>query len=267
MSKYLTVFKTSLFKEIVYPTSFIIYRLRNILQILLLYFLWSSVFQNPNIQILGYDRAKILTYIFGILILKSLVFSSRSVDVAGDISQGDLINYLLKPINYMGYWFTRDLSSKLLNVGFSLLELGILFLILKPSIFLQGSALTISAFVFSIIIAIILYFFILMLTNMTSFWVPEASWSSQFLILVVIVEFLSGAVFPIDVFPAAIQKIIYLTPFPYLIFFPLQVFLGKVSGLVLVKGFATSLFWLGFLYIFTKIVWGRGLRRFEAIGR
>lgn len=267
MKKYFTVFKISFAKEFAYPISFIVWRIRNIFQIILLYFLWSSVFENTSKEIFGYNKETILAYIFGIIVLKAFVFSTKINEIAGDISRGDLVNYLLRPVSYFKYWFTRDVASKSLNLVFSFFEITILFLILKPQIYIQKEFFSLFFFLFFLLIAVLLFFLILMLTNLVSFWAPEAGWSTQFLVIIIISEFLSGAVFPIDILPQYLQKIIYLTPFPYLIFFPLQVYLGKVETPVVYRSLFISFFWLGILIIILKLMWNRGLKRFEGAGR
>ena len=98
------------------------WRVRNVLRIFLVFFLWDSIFSDPGRTLFGYDRSKILTYVFGILIVRAFVLSARAADVAGEIANGDLSNYLLKPVSYFKYWLTRDLSSKVLNMGFAGVE-------------------------------------------------------------------------------------------------------------------------------------------------
>src|SRR3990167_614794 len=158
MKKYLQVFKISFQQEFAYRLNFIMWRVRNVLQIFLIFFLWDTVFSDPSRSVFGYDRSKILTYVFGVIIVRSLVLSARGMDVTGDIAKGDISNYLVKPISYFKYWFTRDVSSKALNISFALGEFLILYLILKPPFFFQENLLIIGAFIFSVIIAILIYF-------------------------------------------------------------------------------------------------------------
>src|SRR5690242_11291139 len=101
MKKYWPIFKASFIQEFAYPANFIMWRVRNIFQISLIFFLWDSIFSNPQRVIFGYDKGKILTYVFGLMFVRSIVLSIRSIDVAGDISRGDLSNYLLKPVGYL----------------------------------------------------------------------------------------------------------------------------------------------------------------------
>lgn len=267
MQKYWTIFKISFQQEFAYRLNFVMWRLRNILQIFLIFFLWSTVFSDPTRNLFGYDRVKILTYVFGILIVKSIVLSSSDVLVANEIAGGGLTNYLLKPVSYFKYWLTRDLSSKALNLFFAIFEFSILYLILKPQIFFQTNYFNLISLVISIALAILIYFTILFITSFVSFWTPEMAWGTQFFVIVIIVEFLSGGLFPIDVLPQGIQNVLYLTPFPYLIFFPLQIYLGKFSQALIIKGILIAIIWTGILWFFMKSLWAKGLRVYRAEGR
>jgi ABC-2 type transport system permease protein len=267
MGKYLQVFKISLAQEFSYRVNFVMWRVRNIIQIFLVFFLWDTVFSNTSRELFGYDRSRILTYIFGLLIVKSLVLSTRSIDVAGDISRGDISNYLLKPVNYFKYWLTRDFSSKVLNLIFAFFETVLLFVILKPPFYLQTNPITLLAFVVTLVIAIFIYFTIVFITSSVPFWIPEAAWGVHFILTAIFVEFLSGALFPLDILPQILQKIVYMTPFPYLIFFPIEIYLGKISGFILLKGIGISFLWAVFLWIALKIIWNKGLKVYQAYGK
>ena len=267
MKKYWSIFKISFEQEFVYRLNFILWRVRNVFQILLTYFLWSTVFTNPETQIFGYDRAKILTYVFGIMIVRALVFSARAMDVSRDVAQGDLSNYLLKPLSYLKYWFTRDISSKVLNLMFAVVEFLILFLILKPPFFFQGNSVALFAFLVAIILAIFIYFFLLFLISSIPFWAPEIGWGSHFLVTVVILEAFSGALFPINILPQGLQSLIMATPFPYLIYFPVEVYLGNINGSALIGGLMVAAAWTGVLWLSLNFVWQKGLKVYQAVGR
>lgn len=266
MKKYLSIFKISFQQEFAYRLNFVMWRVRNVLQVFLAFFLWDSVFSDPNRNLFGYDRAKILTYVFGMLVIKSIVTSSRTIDVPGQIARGELMNHLLKPISYFKYWFVRDVSSKTLNLSFAVIETLLLFLILRPDVFFQTDVVYVFFFIVSLVLAVILYFLLLFLASMLPFWHPEQAWGVIFL-LFIIVEFLGGGVFPIDILPDAIQKALYLTPFPYLLFVPLQTYLGKMDTLFLVRNTIVALMWVGLLSVLVRNVWNRGLRIYNADGR
>lgn len=243
------------------------WRIRNVIQIFITFFLWSTVFTDPGRQLFGYDKTKILTYVFGITIVKAFVLSSRAVDVAGDIARGDLSNYLIKPISYFKYWFTRDFSSKVLNLVFAIGEFIILFIILKPALLFQTDPVLLITFFLSISFAVFMFFCLLFMISSVPFWAPELGWGSQFLVIVILLEFLSGSLFPLDILPIVLQRIIMVTPFPYLLFFPVQVYLGKIEGYFLLSGMLISLSWSVLLYFAMKFIWNKGLKSYQAFGR
>jgi ABC-2 type transport system permease protein len=237
------------------------------MNILVTFFLWSTVFSDPSRSLFGYDRAKILTYVFGVMILRALVLSARAVDVSREISNGDILNLLVRPINYFKYWFTRDIASKALNLGFAAVEFAILYLILRPAFYFQTNIGFLFGFSLMVFLAVFIFFCLLFIVNMIPFWAPNMGWGAQFLIIVVIVEFLSGAIFPIDILPGAVQNFLYATPFPYLVFVPIQVYLGKVSTAFIVKGVLISLFWSVALWIAMNNLWKKGLKAYEGVGK
>lgn len=267
MKKYWQIFKISFQQEFAYKLSFIIWRLRSILQVAATFFLWDAAFSNPGRTLFGYSKAQILTYVFGVLIVRAFVLSARAVDVAGEVANGDLSNYLIKPVSYFKYWLTRDLASKALNLFFAFFETLILYLIIRPPFFLQTNAFYLITFFASLFFAMFIFFTLLFMTSTVPFWMPEVAWGAQFLVVVVVIEFLSGSLFPIDILPAVMQKVLYALPFPYLIFFPLQTYLGKLPVAQVMSGLLVSLCWSVILWLILKFIWSKGLKVYQAYGR
>lgn len=267
MGKFFSIFKISFQEEFAYKWNFILWRVRNMLQVILTYFLWSTVYSDSGKVIFGYDRSKILTYVFAVMIVRAFVFSAKAMEVSTDVATGDLSNYLLKPMNYFKYWMTRDIASKALNLIFATCEFILLYLIFKPEFYLQTNIINIAGFLLSIILAVLIYFLILFLLSSIPFWAPEIGWASHFLVTVVITESLSGALFPINVLPHFLQSLILASPFPYLIYFPIEVYLGNVSGWALAGGLVVSAAWTGILWMCLNIVWKKGLKVYQAFGR
>ncbi len=267
MNTLISVFKISFQQEFIYKANFIMWRVRNIFQIIVNFFLWTTIFAAKDSQFFGYDKTMILTYVFMLMVVRSIVLSGRASDVSTDVSEGNISNYLLKPISYFKYWFVRDIAGKSLNLFFAFLEFGALYIILQPEIFIQSNPLYLLLFALSLAIAILIYFNVVFLISAVPFWAPELGWASQFLVAVVVVEFLSGAVFPIDVLPSQFVNFLMLTPFPYLIFFPIQIYLGKISAVGILGYLLISVVWVFVLYLLMSKVWRAGLKAYQSFGR
>ena len=100
--------------------------------------------------------------------------------------------------------------------------------------------------------------------GLVAFWTDQAA-SFEGLLFTIYMVF-GGALFPIALLPPAAQAIIALTPFPYLIGFPVDVMLGKLSQVELLRGFGLQLLWTLVFICTRQLTWRRGLRRYGAVG-
>lgn len=264
MSKYLVVVKNSLQGYFVYRLNFLLWRVRVVISILISFFLWQTIFKGRN-QVFDYKESQMLTYIFLLTFVSGVVLSTRVFRVAEEINLGRLSNLLVRPINYFGYVFAQDISDKSINTCCSILEMALLVAILHPPLVLQGQIFFLSLFIFSIILAAFLYFEIGLILSFIGFWSRE-TWAPQF-IFFILVAFLAGTYFPLDIVPAPIYQILQLLPFTYLVFFPLKIYLGTADGGFLIKGFFVLGFWLLALWLTLKFLWQKGLKVYTAEGQ
>ncbi len=266
MIKYFTIFSLALQNEFTYRLNFILWRFRNILRFLMTFFLWQGVFYS-NRSVFGYSQQDMLTYVFLVLVINTFVLSAPSAEnIGGEIARGDLSNYLVKPINYLKYWFTRDLSSKVLNLIFAVFEIGVLALILRPDIKLPENLVSLLAFFLISILAMIIYFLISITAASFAFWRPEDIWGARFFIAILIETF-AGSIFPLDILPDFLKIVLQLTPFPYLIYFPIAIILGKITGFYLLQILFQSLVWAMLMFFLTKLLWKKGLKSYSSEGK
>ena len=266
MRKYLTVFAIDWQNQFTYRLNFLLWRFRNVLRILMTYFLWNSIFSS-RLTAFGYSREQMMAYVFLSLFISSLVLSSPSNDhMGGEISSGDLSNFLIKPINYLKYWFIRDISSKLLNVLLSVVEIALLWFIFRPVVSLSLSPLSVLAGLLSLILGSLLYYLFSKLAIFVTFWTPENTWGLMFLILVCL-EMLSGMIFPLNILPSWAQTILQFTPFPYLVYYPISIIMGTADPWHIAKITLQTLLWVSTSWVLVKIVWRRGLMQYSAVGR
>jgi len=109
-----------------------------------------------------------------------------------------------------------------------------------------------------------LYFILSFMTGCWGFWTSE-SWGPRFL-LELFLEFTAGVFFPLDVLPNLAQQIIKCFPSPYLVFFPLQIFLGRLDFSQIVHGFLVQVFWIIAISGMARWVWFRGMQNYSSAG-
>lgn len=249
----------------VYRFSFLLWRLESIILFLSSYLFWLAIFQTNN-QILSYNQQTMLTYIIGTLILRNLIFSSKISQIAEDIATGGLNKYLVQPIKYFNLIFALDLGERVSNILLLTFELLLIFLIFKPNLFIQTNIFYLLTFFACVLINIFLYFYLSLIISLTTFWYPEhAGWPQRFLFDTTMI-FLTGGWFPLDLLPKPIMTVLEFLPSTYLRFFPLQIYLGRLSFVSIAKGFTIMVAWVLILNFLVKYIWQKGLKSFTAVG-
>ncbi len=263
MKKYWEFFRITWQELLVYRVSFCLWRIRTVLQLLLVYFIWWSIFQSQE-EVFGYTTTTILTYILVGSLLRAIVLSTRVTDLIDSINSGSVVNFLIKPIGFIRYYMSKDAADKLFNICFFIVEASLLIFLLKPPITIQTNILTLMFFLVSIIGALIIYFNLNLIISLTAFW-TENSWGPLFL-MTILLESLGGGLFPIDILPRQLFNVLMFTPFPYLIYFPAKLYLGNMSHPELFFGFSVMIIWIIILSLLSRIILDAGFRHFSAAG-
>lgn len=264
MKKYYLVARNTWDEILSYRINFALWRLRTIIGLLISYFLWTSVMPDKG-TLFGYTKDLMVTYVLVAPLIYSIIFSTRTHEMAENINNGDLSLFLTKPFGYFKYWFSRDFGDKAMNISFCIVEFLLFILILRPNIFIQSNPAYLALFFASLIMGIVLHFFIGSLMSMIGFWSPEV-WAPRF-IFYTLVSFFAGSMFPLDILPEPLFNILKLLPFTYLQYFPIKIYLGQLSLFEVFQGFSITLFWIFITYFALKIVWNKGLKMYTASGR
>lgn len=263
MRKYFTLFRVTVAEYFVYRLNFALWRIRVILNLILIYFLWSSIYLQ-NRDLFGYSREMMLTYVLLVSMLSDLLFSSKIHEVGVEILQGGIINKLLKPISFFSYLIVREVADKSVNMIFSISEILILISLTAPTLSIPQDTSTYFFFALQIVLGLILSFFISLSISTIAFWTAEI-WAPRF-IYFILVFMLAGNYFPLDILPPVIFRFLLLTPFPYFIFLPAQIFIKGISPLYPLE-LVMTIVWICLAYLLARYLWTRGIKEYSFFGR
>jgi ABC-2 type transport system permease protein len=76
----------------------------------------------------------------------------------------------------------------------------------------------------------------------------------------------SGQFVPLTLMPKLIQSIAQYLPFQLLIYYPIELILGKLSQAQIVQGYVVGLIWLTIAVLVFNWVWRNGVKRYSAVG-
>jgi ABC-2 type transport system permease protein len=116
----------------------------------------------------------------------------------------------------------------------------------------------------SLVLAAMIQFFISYALAMIAFWLLEIS--TVVFIVYSFEYFLSGRVFPLDLMPAYFRQINEWLPFKYELYFPVAVFLERVTGAEVSRGLCIQALWVVAAFAGARLLWARGLRHYQAVG-
>jgi len=264
MRKYWILIKTSWLRQLVYRSTVYAYRLGNIVDLLFQVAIWTAVFKTTS-SVYGYNYDEMITYVMIGWLINFLTSNYGIEDVVSrNIQYGELNIYLVRPLSYLKSLVAMSLGRISIAL-FSGIVMQIIF------IFIFRHHIVPPAHLIDILLIIIIvflgYFTRLLLSilfGLIAFWVTDVSGLNSF--YGIFVKFLSGGYAPLTLLPIMIYKISLFFPFAYIVFFPTQLYLGKVTTLEGLKGILIEITWLAALYIVIKIVWNRGLKKYEGVG-
>ncbi|MBC7327254.1 ABC-2 family transporter protein [bacterium] len=231
--------------------------------LLAIIFLWRTVYQSiPSIK--GYNEAMMITYYILSTWLGDLTGVVLWWEITSDIRDGNLSNYLLRPLSYQLYFFSTRLGA---NIPYSLIGAGItiIFIIfLAPDFYIPSNPLTIPLFLISLLLAMLLALQFTYLFSLSAFWLEESS--SVNLFVDIFIPLMAGNLLPLDLFPTFISRLFKALPFNYLLYFPIDIYLERLPFSSIFRGFLVEMVWIAFLQLLIAVVWRRGIRRYTAVG-
>lgn len=266
-----TILRISLEERLVYRGDFAIGTLMRFLPIVTQIFLWWAVFDSvggvqSQAKIVGYRFENVVAYY--LLTMVSRAFSSMpglASGIARQIRNGEIKKFLIQPVDMIGFLLLSRLAHKSAYYTVALIPFALVFYLCR-GYFVDGwpDAGTLAAFVLSLVLSFLLGFFLETSIGLIGFWFLEIS--SLLFVYMLLSYFLSGHMFPLDMLPAPWNYLVDLMPLKYLAYFPVAVFLGKVTGPELVRELSIAAGWVVFFMIASRVMYRLGVRRYSGFG-
>lgn len=267
MKKYWHVIGIGIQNTLVYRVNFLFRACFGLIPLMATIYLWRAVFHsNPDQPaIAGYTLAAMTSYYLVATIVDALTaVAEDDWQIAADIKDGNISQFLLKPIDYLTYRLCLFGAGRIIYTGVALLPVTLFLLIQREFFLLPADGLTSAVFALSVVLTALLQFFVSYTMALLAFWVLEVS---TFIFILFAFEYIAGGhLFPLDILPPALAAVLNFTPFPYQLYFPVSVYLGRVSGAEMWQGLAIQAGWVLAAYALARLVWHRGIRHYSAVG-
>lgn len=260
-SKYLQSVKMGMQNAFQYRTNFLLSLVGIIVPAFIQFFLWKAIYGQSSDDVLyGYSYNQMLAYIVLSSLTSMLVRCGFEYDVYMDIKEGGLSKFIVQPVSYFKYRICCFWGEKTVTSVFMVVIIVAVVNIMKFHISPDRCL----VYILSILFAILLNLFISFSVSTISFWVIEISY--LFSVISMIVNLVSGGVFPLDIFGKVLCTIFKFLPFQYTIYFPVNVLNSKLNMSDCYLGLGIQLVWIVIMFIAARILWREGLKKFISVG-
>lgn len=267
MKKYWHVFNVGIQNNLTYRFNFLARAIFGLIPLIATLYVWRTIYsgKSPGSEVGSYTLAEMISYYLIVTIVDALTaVNEDDWQIAADIKDGNISQFLLKPINYLVYRLTLFFSGRATYLAVAAIPLAIFVISLRHYFVFPATGLTFALFVFSMFLTALLQFFMSYAMALLAFWVLEVS---TFIFILFAFEYIaSGHMFPLDILPHGFSQVLFYTPFPYQMYFPVAIYMGKITGIGLLQGLLVQLTWVGLTYGLAQFMWHRGIRKYSAVG-
>ena len=228
------------------------------------YQIWSLIFISQELNnVNGFNFQQLMVFIFLSIMVGQLKSSwHTSGEMIEGIRTGDINKFLIRPISYFWYHFMMFIGvNSLYYIVYSIILFSMI--VIFPGLIFPGT-INFIGFILALLISIFLSYSIYYIMICFAFWFGEVRSIVVAYNLIMLV--LAGQYIPIRLFPESIIGIMELTPFIYLIDFPVSIATGRIPFELWTTNFIYSIAWCFIMWGIGVFIYNRGIRKYEAYG-
>lgn len=258
---YLTQFRTSLAEQFQYRGAVLIWLLGLVLQPVIYLTIWSTVAESSDGDVDGYTARAFAAYFIVAMLVNHATHTTVMWEFEARVRHGALSALLLRPLHPIHRDIAVGLAFKALTMVAALPVAGLLALAFRPAFTTPPWALL--ALIPALLLAMALRFAVEWTLALAAFWTTSVTAINRLYFAVFI---FSGYVAPIDLLPGPAKAVAEVLPFRWMLAFPVELAIGRVSLDAALLGIGAQLTWLAAALVALRLVWGRGLERYSAVG-
>jgi len=115
-----------------------------------------------------------------------------------------------------------------------------------------------------VLLAFLMRFFVEWALALVALWTTRTAAANQLYFAGLL--FFSGQLAPLALMPEWIQTLATFLPFRWMLAFPTELLLGRLTPDDVLWGMVVQVVWLSLAWGIMAVVWSRGMRRYSAVG-
>jgi len=259
---YPVLFRTDLAVQFQYRAAMVIWLIGLVIQPVIYLVVWLAVTEARDGQVGDFTSADFAAYYITYMVVNHITFTWFMFEFEYRVRSGSFSPLLLQPLHPIHRDIASNLSYKLLTMLLVIPVAVLLIWFFEPRAEINQWSIAMS--IPSIIMAFFLRFFFEWALALAAFWTTRVAAINQFYFALQL--FLAGRMAPLDLTPEWVQQLAYASPFPWMVAFPVDVILGKLTFSQCLEGLQFQFFWTVISLGVMAVVWKRGIRAYSAVG-
>jgi ABC-2 type transport system permease protein len=259
---YVQQFKTTLASMFQYRASLLIWMIGQVLEPLVYLIVWSIVSNSSGGSVGDYTTKDFAAYFIVLMLVNQFTYTWIMYEFEYRVREGILSFALLKPVHPIHSDIADNVSSKLLTLPVMILIAAGLAALFHASI--SPPPWAIALFIPALLLAFLVRFLLEWTLALAAFWTTRVGAINQ--TYFVLMLFLSGQIAPLTLLPSSIQVVAEILPFRWMIGFPVELLLGRLTLAEALMGLGAQAAWLLVSFVLLRIVWRTGVRNYSAVG-
>lgn len=232
-----------------------------IVKLCTVYYFWTAVYENKE-TVGTLSLSNMLTYMVVAMLLEQYV-SGVGNNLARMIKQGDIALELMKPYHLLDKLVAMDIGQKISNSIRTTIPM-LLFATWFVGNTLPQSLESFALFMISVVLGILIGTQLDLIIGILAFWTVNV-WGLR-LLRDSIIQFCSGALVPLSLYPQWFQEISMFLPFQSMVYIPVSIYTGSISGTQAYMAIATQFIWFIFIAILVRFIWALAIRKITIFG-
>ncbi|MBN1486339.1 MAG: ABC-2 family transporter protein [Anaerolineae bacterium] len=224
-------------------------------------YFWRAVYAQGQ-EINGLVLQQTLNYILLAQVCLPLIENQLLLEVGHNITSGQIIMELLRPLDYQGVQYISSLTLAMTNLVTKIPLLIIAWFAFGLQ--LPTDTATWGAFLLSLFLGHAVLFCFDWILSCLAFYTTEV-WGLH-MARTGIGLFFSGALIPLDIMPPTIQKVVNALPFSQALYSPVSLLSGITPVAEASQVWLTQLIWLTCLFIAARAIFSRAVRKVTVQG-
>src|SRR6266704_3677469 len=149
MKKYFHVINIGIQNNLTYRFNFLMRTLFGLIPLIAVLYMWRTIYQGKGAgsMVGSYSLAQMISYYLLVTIVDALTaVNEDDWQIAGDIKDGNISQFLLKPIDYLSYRLCLFLSGRLTYLAVAAIPLALVILLQRELFILPADGATLAWF-------------------------------------------------------------------------------------------------------------------------